>query len=1214
MVKHWGLRGICLAVVVVAASNCTNNTNNEETTSSSGNPNMVSSGGVSGVNGSSSGGVGSSAAGSNGGSGASSAAGSNGGSGGMSNGGSGGMSNGGSGGSNGGASSAASNGGSGGSNGGSGGSNGGGNGSSSGTVTCPNAGDVNCGGSCIDPLTNPQHCGATLACGNPAGDPGELCLGGKSCVNGVCQLSACPMGYVLCIDPQNGMPTCIDPNTSDLFCGATMDCSNGNAGQQCTNGAVCNGSGSCQLNCLNGLLRCGGGTIYTGYASLGGIAPFNTLGGQGQFTSAPRLSTLRVQVYVAPPGDHLVRIYDGASCTQRGNVLYDVGVLTVGANGGGTLTLSTTQFRVGGVDSIVNKPLVIASPGDGGATAIACGIINATGSSPEPQICVDPNTDELYCGAQLDCMGTNAGLVCPNNSQCVGGTCLNCLADEIACNGVCVNPDLDETYCGATLGCGLGTPPVGTDGATCVNGYVCVDGACVPPCPPTQVYCNGQCIDPFSSPTYCGATGACGLNGNGTAGDACSPVEDCVNGSCVCPAQGEVECNQACINPLNTDAYCGATQGCGQGGVGTAGDACITGVETCINGLCVCPIAGQLVCNGACIDPLTDEAFCGATLACGVGGVGTAGDTCIAGVEQCLNGLCVCPIAGQIVCNGVCIDPLADEGFCGATLACGVGGVGTAGDICIAGVEECLNGSCLCPVAGQIVCNNLCIDPQTDETFCGATLACGVGGVGTDGNTCLAVEVCLGGTCQCPNAGDIICDGVCIDPDTNPLHCGATLGCGLGGVGLIGDQCDITEMCSTGVCVPACPNANEVYCGTVCIDPLTDETFCGATPGCGFGGVGTDGNICLPTEECTAGNCQPICPVGQVACNGVCIDPLWDNNFCGATYGCGLNGVGTDGDACGNGFECFNGTCQFECPNGTIRCGAACINPDTDTNFCGATYGCGFGGIGTDGNACNATQVCNGYGECTLSCVHPFVECGNTCIDPKTNNTFCGATPGCGAGAGTNGDTCLATQACGNGTCVNVNACPVGFLLCNGTCVNPLFDRDYCGAQLDCLNANAGDDCDLTEECFGGFCVASNHRYQGSLPVQNGAWNYGGQLGLSGATNLCRLHFGTTSNACTPAQMVQASGRGDLANPFDINFAQVNKWWVHDPAGNASTWCGNNNNGGAPWTYPTGDQGHSGNFTALINRALGTITAITITAEAGNFCRDADKNVACCRN
>ena len=55
----------------------------------------------------------------------------------------------------------------------------------------------------------------------------------------------------------------------------------------------------------------------------------------------------------------------------------------------------------------------------------------------------------------------------------------------------------------------------------------------------------------------------------------------------MCPAQGEVECNQMCINPLNTDAYCGATQGCGQGGVGTAGDACITGVETCINGQCV---------------------------------------------------------------------------------------------------------------------------------------------------------------------------------------------------------------------------------------------------------------------------------------------------------------------------------------------------------------------------------------------------------------------------------------------------------------------------------------------------------------------------------------------------------------------------------------------------------------------------------------------------
>jgi Stigma-specific protein, Stig1 len=52
---------------------------------------------------------------------------------------------------------------------------------------------ITCGGKCVDPLTNPAHCGGC----------DKACNTGEACVGGICQAS-CPPGTTFC----NG--TCVD--------------------------------------------------------------------------------------------------------------------------------------------------------------------------------------------------------------------------------------------------------------------------------------------------------------------------------------------------------------------------------------------------------------------------------------------------------------------------------------------------------------------------------------------------------------------------------------------------------------------------------------------------------------------------------------------------------------------------------------------------------------------------------------------------------------------------------------------------------------------------------------------------------------------------------------------------------------------------------------------------------------------------------------------
>ena len=87
-----------------------------------------------------------------------------------------------------------------------------------------------------------------------------------------------------------------------------------------------------------------------------------------------------------------------------------------------------------------------------------------------------------------------------------------------------------------------------------------------------------------------------------------------------------------------------------------------------------------------------------------------------------------------------------------------------------------------CPT-GQIVCNDICTDPQTDQNNCGAC-----------GTPCGAGTFCSGGSCQvlC-GVGQQNCSGSCRTVASDPANCGA---CGM--------ACPAGQYCNAGTCSATC--------------------------------------------------------------------------------------------------------------------------------------------------------------------------------------------------------------------------------------------------------------------------------------------------------------------------------------------------------------------------------------------------------------------------
>jgi hypothetical protein len=94
----------------------------------------------------------------------------------------------------------------------------------------------------------------------------------------------------------------------------------------------------------------------------------------------------------------------------------------------------------------------------------------------------------------------------------------------------------------------------------------------------------------------------------------------------------------------------------------------------------------------------------------------------------------------------------------------------------------------------------------------------------------------------------------------------------------------------------------------------------------------------------------PTCSMGQIACNGVCVNAQTDNMNCGAC-----------GTACPMGQSCMMGACQniAMCGAGQTDCSGTCVNTQTDSNNCGACgMACPRRGRAATAGACRMAIMC----------------------------------------------------------------------------------------------------------------------------------------------------------------------------------------------------------------------------------------------------------------
>lgn len=164
-----------------------------------------------------------------------------------------------------------------------------------------------------------------------------------------------------------------------------------------------------------------------------------------------------------------------------------------------------------------------------------------------------------------------------------------CRLGTTRCDSACVELDRDPDHCGAC-------------GTACVEGALCVEGRCAPPCGGLAA-CEGTCADLSSDARHCGGCG-----------NACQPGTVCVDGTCVDGCGGGARrCDMVCVDVASDESSCGEC------------DTLCGAEESCTEGTC------------GCRDVLSDDTNCG-----------ICGNACLPG-QRCFEGSCR-PLCDGIVC------------------------------------------------------------------------------------------------------------------------------------------------------------------------------------------------------------------------------------------------------------------------------------------------------------------------------------------------------------------------------------------------------------------------------------------------------------------------------------------------------------------------------------------------------------------------------------
>ena len=169
--------------------------------------------------------------------------------------------------------------------------------------------------------------------------------------------------------------------------------------------------------------------------------------------------------------------------------------------------------------------------------------------------------------------------------------------------------------------------------------------------------------------------------------------------------------------------------------------------------------------------------------------------------------------------------------------------------------------------------------------------------------------------CQCQNPDEEICDGRCVNTESNDNHCGR---CGNRCADVATDAFCFDGLCSSPGCQPGFVRCHDGRRGDRCIDPLRSRRHCGGcNRRCKLGQICCSGQ-CRDISEDNCGECGKTCADGEICCSrplGGCVDLRTDPANCGkcGTF-CGQDGVCQFG-------QCIAGT---PCPPNHRPCGNHC--------------------------------------------------------------------------------------------------------------------------------------------------------------------------------------------------------------------------------------------------------------------------------------------------